>query len=116
MRDGLMQTEGKAEGAFARQLSRVSAPLRQLAAQAEVVAAEFFTIWSFFKKITFGSLDEVNSTLDPRGRRHNLWRRGYTSRAWIHLITLLGASLASSVCLVQGRWSLFLYGHGDKIN
>jgi hypothetical protein len=98
---------------------------------------EFFTIWPFFeKKITFRPLGEVNSTLDPGGRRHDSWRRGYTSRrrdsrrraswsyltwqmiwqtarrrrsrrrarrrdlrrrAWIHLITLLGASLASSV-------------------
>jgi hypothetical protein len=34
----------------------------------------------FLKKITFRPLDEVNSTLDPGGRRHDSWRRGYTSR------------------------------------
>jgi hypothetical protein len=47
--------------------------------------ASIFLLFYPFKKITFRPLGKVNSTLDPEGRRHDSWRRGYTLSSFVTL-------------------------------
>ena len=40
----------------------------------------FYNLAIFLRKFTFGPKGDLNSSLDPRGRRQDSWRRGNTSR------------------------------------